>query len=60
MRTAALELCEYGGAVVFEVLRLRARRLGRNGQWLAFIGLEALGYGRFGEVVSERRGAKQA
>ncbi len=40
-------------SVPHHVLRLRARRLGGNGQRLALIGLEALGHGRLGEVVAQ-------
>lgn len=44
-------LREHHIAVPFQVLRLRARRLGGNGQGLAFVGLEMLGHYGVLEVV---------
>ena len=42
-----------------QVFGLGAGGLRRNGQWLAFVGLEVLGYGRVSEMLAERRGAHE-
>ena len=39
---------------------LGAGGLRRSGQWLAFIGLEVLGYGLASEMVAKRRGADRS
>jgi hypothetical protein len=38
--------------VPFKVFGFRAGGLRRNGQWLAFVGLEVLGHGRVSEMVT--------
>lgn len=43
--------------VVLQVFGLRSGGFHRNGEWLAFVGLEVLAHGRLGEVVAERGGA---
>lgn len=54
-----LLLVEHLFAMPLQVLGLRSGGLHRNGQWLAFVSLEVLAHGRFGEVVAERRGAQK-
>ena len=46
--------------MVLEVFRLGARSLGGKVQWLAFVGLEVLGYGGVSEMVAQRRRADKA
>ncbi len=43
-----------------QVFGFGAVSLGGDGQGLAFVGLEVLGYGLMSEMVAERRGADKA
>lgn len=43
-----------------QVFGLGAGGLGWQVQWLAFVGFEVLGHGRFSEMVAKRRGADKA